>query len=331
MMNQMPERITTSVLRRLTLESGYQEDISQSMVAGGTVDILTPLLEQGLADGSQVRIPPTQYWFSAREASANLLGAGLRVQLGAVGSGSDPIIEMTLQPPTADGEPAIVMTSIGGWIQAVSDGHVGDRPTADRIANELADLEKCLSWTWLELRGYATRLTDLGGPLEVLFSAGGGMLTAVVQEPGQPPEVCFLAQNTPEAVRRLPPVPEITLHARLFKVGAVHLVPLVAQIGDTWYESWINPSADQGRGLEELEILAEQDRVVFLIYDGASLDPEHTVQLANPLAADLDRMRRVMRGAPSWTADEFADARDILYAAYPTPQDLIHGPDLPPQ
>ena len=151
---------------------------------------------------------------------------------------------MTLRPPDSDGAPAILMTSVGGWLQAVSNGSLGNRPTADRVAYEIADLEKCLAWTWLELRGYATRLQNLGSPLEVLFSAGGGMLTAIVEEPGQSPEVCFLVQNEPGAVRRLPEVPSIAVHTRLFKIGGVHLAPLVARIGDPG--STPAPTRDEG-------------------------------------------------------------------------------------
>ncbi len=322
------ERPKTTTLRRLTLESGDQEDISQSEVAGGTVEILAPMLEQALADAAQVQIPPTGYWFKATEGSSEQSDDFLRATFGVASAGDNPLVEMTLRPPGAEDEPAILMTSIGGWIHAVAAGALGDRPYADRIAYELADLEKCISWTWLEMRGYATRYQNLNSPLEILFSAGGGMLTTIVQEPGAQAEVCFLVQNAPEAVRRLSANPNISLETRLFKIGDVHLVPLVARVGDTWYESWINPYADDGRGFEELEILAAQERVVFLIYDGTSLDPERTVQIANPLAVKMAEMRRVMRGVAPWTMDAFAEARERLYAAYPTPQDLIFGPDI---
>ena len=324
----MPERPKTTTLRRLTLESGDQEDISQSEVAGGTVEMLAPMLEQALSGGAEVRIPPTVYWFRATEAAPNQPDDFLRAAFGAASAGDNPLVEMTLRPPGAEDEPAILMTSIGGWIHAVAAAALGDRPDADRIAYEIADLEKCLSWTWLEMRGYATRYRNLNSPLEILFSAGGGMLTTIVQEPGSQPEVCFLVQNAPEAVRRLPTNPNISLETRLFKIGDVHLVPLVGRVGDTWYESWINPYADDGRGFEELEILAAQERVVFLIYDGMSLDPERTVQIANPLTGKMAEMRRVMRDVAPWTMEAFAEARERLYAAYPTPQDLIFGPDI---
>ncbi|MCY3692928.1 MAG: hypothetical protein OXI54_03200 [Chloroflexota bacterium] len=324
----MPVRPKTNLLRRLILESGEQQDISQSSVAGSVVETLTPVLEQALAGEPTVPVPPTDYWFTATETSPDSSDHGLRAEFGKASAGSAPLAEMTLKPPDADGAPAFLMTSIGGWLQAVASGSLGPRPAADRIALEIADLETCIAWTWLELHGYAIRLQNLGSPLEVLFSAGGGMLTAIVEEPGQSPEVCFLVLNTPDAVRRLPEIPGVEVHARLFKIGPVHLVPLVAQIGDTWYESWINACSDDGRGIEELEILAAQDRIVFLVYDGTSFDPERTVQLANPLAESVAQMRRVMQNVPPWTTEEFADAREELYAAYPTPQDLIFGPDL---
>lgn len=324
----MPENLRTTTLRRLTLETGDQEDISQSDVAGGTVEILGPLLEQALSGEPEVRIPPTDYWFRATETSPGQIDASVRVAFGSVGAGATPLIEMTLRPPETDGSPAILMTTIGGWLDAIGTGSLGDRSAADRIAYELADLEKCISWTWLEMRGYATRFQNLGSPLEILFSAGGGMLTTIVQEPGAASEVCFLVQNAPEAVRGLPPQPQVSVWARLFKVSDVYLVPLVARVGDTWYESWINPYADEGRGFEELEMLATQDRIVFLIYDGTSLEPERTVQIANPLGEDMAHMGRVMEGVASWTMDEFAEARERLYAAYPTPRDLIFGPDF---
>jgi hypothetical protein len=324
----MPEHARTTVLRRLALESGDQEDIAQSAVASSVIETLTPFLERALAGESSVSIPPTDYWFTATEIPDRASSNALRATFGSGAAGTLPIVEMTLRPPEEDGEPAMLMTSLGGWLQAIGSGLLGNRPSADRIAYEIADLEKCISWTWLELRGYAVRLQNLGSPLEVLFSAGGGMLTAIVQEPGASREVCFLVQNTPDAVRRLPETPSVEVHSRLFKIGDVHLVPLVARVGDTWYESWINACSDDGRGLEELEILAAQDRIVFLIYDGTTFDPERTVQLPNALADDIGQIRRVMEGVPPWTMEEFADAREDLYAAYPTPQDLIFGPDV---
>lgn len=324
----MPVRARTTVLRRLTLESGDQEDIPQSTVAASVIETLTPYLERALDGEPEVRVPPTDYWFTANEIPDRVSGEALRARFGAGSMGAQPIAEMTLRPPESDGDAAILMTSIGGWIQSVNSGSLGNRPSADLIAREIADLEKCISWTWLELRGYAVRLQNLGSPLEVLFSAGGGMLTAIVQEPGESHEVCFLVQNTPEAVRRLPIAPSVEVHARLFKIGSVHLVPLVARVGDTWYESWINACSDDGRGFEELEILTKQERIVFLVYDGTSFDPERTVQFANPLVNTVSQIRRVIQGAPPWTMEQFADARDELYAAYPTPQDLIFGADL---
>ena len=324
----MPERARTTILRRLTLESGDQEDVAQSTVSGSVIETLTPLVERALAGESSVEIAPTDYWFTATETPDRPSMDALRAEFGKASAGTAPLVDMTLRPPDEDGAPAILMTSIGGWLHASSTGALGNRPAADRIAHEIADLEKCVAWTWLEMRGYAARLQNLSSPLEVLFSAGGGMLTAVVQEPGESHEVCFLVQNTPEAVRRLPPTPAIELRARLLKVGDVYLVPLVARVGDTWYESWINPGTGDSRGLEELEILAAQGRVVFLIYDGTSFDPERTVQLSNPIAAEMAQIRRVLEGVAPWTMEQFADAREELYAAYPTPQDLIFGPEF---
>ena len=324
----MNDRARTTALRHLTLESGDQEDIAQSAVSGVVVEALTPPLERALAGESMVRIDPSDYWLTAAEIPDGDAALALKATLGVVSAGTLPIVEMTLRPPESDGEPAMLMTSIGGWLQGIASGSLGDRATADRIAHELADLEKCISWTWLELRGYSIRPTNLSSPLEVLFSAGGGMLTAIVQEPGESPEVCFLVQNTPEAVRQLPDTPPAEVHSRMFTVRGVHLAPLVARIGDTWYESWINVWSDDGKGLEELDILAEQSRIVFLIYDGTSLDPARSVQLANPLNHGVAEIKRLMEGAASWTMDEFADAREELYAAYPTPRDLIFGADF---
>ena len=45
----MPERPQTTVLRRLALESGEQEDVAQSEVSGSVVATLAPLLERALA------------------------------------------------------------------------------------------------------------------------------------------------------------------------------------------------------------------------------------------------------------------------------------------
>ncbi len=325
----MPERPITTTLRRLTLESADQQDSPQSEVSDVTVGMLTPLLQRALAGDPQVLIPPTNYWFRARVVTAaDSAEDSLRVAFGTVSAGAEPIFEMTLRPPDAAGAPAIMMASIGGWIEATATGSLGVRSDADRIAYEIADLERCVAWTWLEMHGYADRDQKMANPLEVLFAAGAGMLTTVVQEPGQSPEVCALVLNTPEAIGQLAQTPETQLQTRLFHVGAVYLVPLVARVGGTWYESWINPWSDGGQGLVELEILAAQERVVFLIYDGTSLEPARTVQIANSLAERVADIRRTLEGVATWTTEDFASAREELYAAYPTPQDLIAGPDV---
>lgn len=325
----MPDHPTTTTMRRLTLESADQQDSPQSDVSDATVEMLAPLLQQALDGDDRVPIPPTDYWFGAREITAGgTPGASLRVAFGTASTGIEPVFEMTVMPPGATGAPAIMMASIGGWLEATATGSFGVRSAADRIAYEIADLENCLAWAWLEMRGFADRDQKKANPLEVLFSAGGGMLTTVVQEPGQSPEVCVLVLNTPEAVNQLPQNPQILVQTRLFQVGNVYLVPLVARVGDTWYESWINPHADEGQGLVELEILAAQSRTVFLIYDGTSLEPARTVQIPNPLAQPVAEIRRRLQAAGHWTTEEFATAREELYAAYPTPQDLISGPDM---
>ena len=66
----MPERATTTTLRRLTLESGDQEDMPQREMASGTVETLAPMLERALAGDPQVRVPPTDYWFRARQLAS---------------------------------------------------------------------------------------------------------------------------------------------------------------------------------------------------------------------------------------------------------------------
>ena len=120
----MPAHPRTTLLRRLTLESGDQEDIAQSTVSGSVVETLTPALQRALDGEPMIAIPPTGYWFTAREEA----GEALRVEFGVRALGPGPLVDMTLRPPEEDGTPAILMTSIGGWLNAMAEGALGNRP-----------------------------------------------------------------------------------------------------------------------------------------------------------------------------------------------------------
>ena len=60
------------------------------------------------------------------------------------------------------------------------------------------------------------------------------------------------------------------MQATLYHVNGVLLVPLVVQIGDVYYGTWINAWNEHRDGLRSLDLLASQDRLTFAFYQPAT-------------------------------------------------------------
>ena len=134
-----------------TLETGHSTITLRSDVLDEVITKLEPLLRSALITDGPVGSGVKGYWFAAREE-----GRFLTARLGATELSDDAIATMTVRPPPVDGKPASVEVSIRGLIEAVARGGAGiHRKDIPKISMIIADLERCIAWTWLSIAGYA--------------------------------------------------------------------------------------------------------------------------------------------------------------------------------
>ena len=239
-----------ATLRHITVETGDEQVTPQGYVTDATIRSLTPLLERALGGEDQVPLAPTEFWFRAREA-----GDLLRAAIGHSSAGDAVLIEMTVRPPEEQDGPAILQESVGGAFEAIASGAL-DPARQREVARVGGELERYIVWAWLELRGFASRADDdQVSPVEALMSiASGGMIYTITEDEAEQPLVAFLIRDEPHQLATIPPDPEMLLQITIFRVDGILLVPLVAHLGDSWYETWINAWADDYQDLEVLVI-----------------------------------------------------------------------------
>ena len=235
---------------------------------------------------------------------------------------------MTLRPPDEDGAPAAMQTSIGGIEHVLSAGWI-DPDAVDDLAAVVDEIQRCIAWTWLEMKGYAEPLPLESGATTdldfILSTSPGDMIYTIGENEGEQPELVFLIAASARDLAALPQDPSVNVQATLYRVNGVLLVPLVAQIGDVYYGTWINAWNEHRDGLRSLDLLASQDRLTFAFYQPAGgAEPRRVIEVANTL--DAGDIRRAFDNAPTWTMEQFDAAKATLDTRFPTPQDLFeHG------
>ena len=141
----------TSRLRHTTTETGDAQVTPLRDVWPATIDLLRPLLESSLSDEIQVSIPRSNYWFRAAEQEG---GRVLEASVGSSLVGTEPLVTMSVRPPRRNNAVADLTVSIALLLEAVATGGPAESVTLNTLVPEFADLERCLAWTWLRMRGY---------------------------------------------------------------------------------------------------------------------------------------------------------------------------------
>ena len=316
----------TTTLRHITFETGDVQTTSQEQVSGSTIEHLTPLLEQALASANRTEITRTKFWFTASDS-----GDLLRAAIGHAHAGDAVLFELTVRPPESDGQPATLQVSRAGAFEAVTSGAL-DPEEQETVVYPAAFLERCIAWTWLELREFATRdKTDPIDPVDALRSVptAGTMTHTIADDATGQPLVVFLVRVERHWPNVIPEDPAIDLLSTLFRVGNVFLIPVVAKIGPTSYETWINICSDDNRGFQTLELLAKQDHLVFNLYHDTPSEPMRTIRTHNSLAHNMAEMLPVLENVPQWSMQAFDAAREKLHPQYPNTQAIPnHGAEL---
>ena len=314
-----------TTIRHIFVETGNVGITGQTEVPGDTVEYLTPYLELALYTSNPVDVDDSGFWIRARETEDLL-----RVSIGHRDIGADTISEMTVRPPQQDDEPATLQISLAAVEDAIAN-KAFDPDRDEDIIDAVADLEMCIAWTWLELRGFASRdEEELFNPVEALMSMDtGGMVCTVSENAGEQPQLVFLIRDDPAQLATIPEDPPILVQVTLFNVDDVLLVPLVVNLGDNWYGTGFIAWAGENQGLEALELLARDDHLLFYLYDGTSLEPIRVIQFDNSLTDGAADILRAFENTPNWSMEAFDAAQEKLFERFPNPQAIFeHGSDL---
>ena len=134
-------------LRHITVESGHEAITGRADVDDAVIDQLRPLVQQALDTGADVDIPGG-YWMRAELRDGDL-ACGIGHEIGGEGA----IIAGMRVQAAGDEQFAVLTASMGGLAVLCMEG----APLrALQVAGELADLERCIAWTWLELQRQKT-------------------------------------------------------------------------------------------------------------------------------------------------------------------------------
>ncbi|MBM3450826.1 MAG: hypothetical protein FJX78_07570 [Armatimonadetes bacterium] len=122
---------------------------------------------------------------------------------------------------------------------------------------------------------------------EILPRLSPGVMTHVLTELGDGPEVAMMVRETPVRVRRVPPGPVVVFRASVLNTASVIPVLMLVRIGpgtDDVYATWLNGWAVHG-GLEHLRKLAVQLHISVLLH--AERHVERIFHFPNSLRAQF--------------------------------------------
>ncbi len=142
-----------AALRHVTAETGHAVETVREEVDDGIIDLLRPLVARAIdtaapGGGADVDLP-AGYWLRCELRDGDLVGG-----IGHEIAGEAVLAGIRVQP-ARDGDIAILTVSTVG-LQTAFAKHGSGR--LFRVASQLGDLERCIAWTWLELRRGTSRV-----------------------------------------------------------------------------------------------------------------------------------------------------------------------------
>ena len=172
-----------------------------------TTATVVVILEVTLAGAGKVPVDPISsgepnFWITARKPVPSYSAS-----IGHDDLGDALLLEMTLRPPDEDGAPAAMQTSIGGIEHALSLGWI-DPDVVDDLATLVDKIQRCIAWTWLEMKGYAEPLPLESGAATdldfILSTSPGDMIYSIGENEDEQSELVFLIAASAQDLAALP-------------------------------------------------------------------------------------------------------------------------------
>lgn len=145
-----------------------------------------------------------------------------------------------------------------------------------------------------------------------------GMIYGHFSRVGRPGyETQFYIHENHEYLEQLPLETVATIRAGLIMESGALLVPVLAQIGQRIYESWLDFHRSNTRLC--FADLMHQDSIFLSVYDAITL---RRFWARNELGTLFELAMRETNHLPAWSAVTFSRARETIYLRYPTVEAL---------
>ncbi len=172
-------------------------------------------------------------------------------------------------------------------------------------------------WTYREF------LTRTPGPIALYL---------IDDRPNHPPAVSWLVKTDQTTINALGPTPYLEFRLGALQVKTVFVMVLLIRIAhtDMIFESWINGHTPSQDGWRVIQMLQEQPFLTIHFFNDET-EEQRAIRVDNPSPHFFHQCASQILHQSPWTMDAFDQAKETIYAAYPSPVTLWNAlQSLPP-
>ena len=140
-------------------------------------------------------------------------------------------------------------------------------------------------------------------------------------------ETGFFIQEDRKHLNKLSKYPKINLRSGLIiyleKIGVIPIMWKINYDYELLYETTLNVHLSDGLGLEYLNDLCSQDRILFHFYEGR--ERKRSIMIENKMKSEFEKIKAAVEKLPAWTMKDFDWAKERLFQDFTTPTKLFNA------